>query len=135
MKTMHKFLLALSLTVLVACAGLKFSQQSLDDTKRIMDQVTSLLQQSNEKYTGHAAEVDKVKQEVLAVYAKEQARKGNDATIAMWGEVINAKGSLFDFFDKWKANNTISRAMREQSVIQIQRLLNSIYDLENHKKR
>lgn len=129
------FSLSLSLLVIIGCTGLKFSQQSLNDTRRITEEATSLIKKSDQNYSKYASQSEALKQEVLKIYESEKGRKMNNATIAMWEEVINAKGNLFDFLNKWKENDKLSPAMGEQASRQIERLLHSIYDFENHKKR
>lgn len=69
------------------------------------------------------------------VIQKEKKRKMNFATVAMWNEVMTAKGNLFDLLDLWKTSGHLSHEMTKQAAVQIERLLNSISDLENHKKK
>ena len=46
---------------------------------------------------------------------------------------MNGEGNLFALLDLWKSTGTLLPAMRVESVRKIERLLNSIYDLEMHK--
>ena len=133
-KTKRYAILFLLLTCFASCAGLQFSQQSLDDTENITNAAVSLISKSDEPFTTHAAEVERLRQQVMNIYAREQTRKMNQPTISMWKEVISGDGNLFALLDLWKANGRLSPAMRDESVKKIQRLLSSIYDLESHKR-
>jgi hypothetical protein len=135
MQLIKRTFFILSITLLVSCAGLTFSQQSFDDNQKISEDAVALVKHSNESYSQHAAEADRLRSYILQVYQREQTRKGNNATVAMWNEVINGKGNLFDLLDQWKANGTLSPAMTTESTRQIERLLHSIYDLEKYKKK
>lgn len=117
-----------------SCSGLQFSQQSLDETQNITTTSLDLISKSNTPYANHSEAVEKLKSQVQAIYVKEQTRKSNQATISMWKEVISGDGNLFALLDLWKQNGTLSPAMRDESMKKIQRLLNSIYDLEQHKQ-
>ena len=135
MKQVTRYILLLLFSAaLVSCGGLQFSQQSLDQTEKITNDAVALLNKSHTNYADHAAEAENLKQQVRSIYAFEQTRKMNQATISMWREVIEGDGNLFALLDLWKANGTLSPAMRDESVKKIQRLLNSIYDLEDHKR-
>jgi hypothetical protein len=135
MQVLKRTFFIICITLLVSCAGLTFSQQALDDDQRISSDAIALVQKSNESYATHAADVDKLRSFIMEVYQREQTRKMNNATVAMWNEVINGKGNLFDLLDQWKANGSLSPAMTTEASRQIQRLLNSIYDLEKYKKK
>jgi peptidase E len=135
MQLLKKSLFLLCIVVLTSCAGLTFSQQSLDDDQRIITDAVALIQKSNEPYTAHASEVEKLRTFITEVYQREQSRKMNNATVAMWQEVMNGNGNLFSLLDQWKTNGSLSAAMTTEASRQIQRLLNSIYDLEKYKKK
>lgn len=135
MKNLASYFLLLFLSAtIVGCGGLQFSQQSLDQTEKITTDAITLLNKSQTHYTEHGGEAEMLKQQVRNIYTYEQTRKMNQATISMWREVIQGEGNLFALLDLWKANGTLSPAMRDESVKKIQRLLNSIYDLEEHKR-
>ena len=134
MPVIQKIRMAFLMLCLFSCAGLQFSQQSLIDTEQVTDAAITLLGKSNNPFSQHSTEVEKLKQQVQEIYRKEQLRKMNVATISMWSEVMNGDGNLFALLDLWKSNGTLSPAMRVESVRKIERLLNSIYDLEMHKK-
>lgn len=135
MQAIQKFLFVVCMAVMIGCAGLTFSQQSLQDDQQITRDAVELIKNANENYSKHAAAAETLRAYVTQVYQREQTRKGNNATVAMWNEVMTAKGNLFDLLDQWKTRGTLSPATTKEASRQIERLLNSIYDLENHKKR
>ncbi len=128
-------LLTWTMLSLVGCSGLHFSKVAYDADLSIEKKTGELLAKASESYNSHAPEVEALKNEIADAIDKEKRRKVNKATIAMWGEVTNpaAKGSLYNLFELWKANDKLSPAMVIEGSRQAQRLLSSISDLENHK--
>lgn len=123
------------LVVLISCSGLRYSTSAYNDDVAIKQKAITLIQKSSEAYSSHAAEIDNLKAEVLRAYEYEKSRKGNNSSVAMWSEVINAKGNLFDYFNTWKSGNQMSPAMATESAAQIEKLLNAIVELESNKKK
>ena len=137
MKTFQKtkkFLFAVLLIGLSSCAGLHFSQSAYDADKRIQTNATQLLDSASQSYKAHAAQVVALQTDMANVLQAEKARgKTNIATIQMWQQVQTGSGNLGTLLTLWKTQDTLSKAMIPESKQQIQRLLNSISDLENYK--
>lgn len=55
-------------------------------------------------------EVETLKAQIDSIVVKENKRKMNQATNAMWAVVQKNKFSLYGFFDLWKQQNTVSPA-------------------------
>lgn len=135
MRLLQHFFLVVALGTLMSCGGLHYSTTAYNDDMAIKNTAMALIQKSNEPYSSHATEVEALKADVLRALGNEKARKGNSATVALWNEVINAKGNLFDLLNLWKTNNQLSAAMTSESSAQIEKLLTNITELESNKKK
>jgi len=131
-KILLSALIALSL---ISCAGLRYNAVSLLNATDIKNDALSLISKSNEQYSLHEDEAELLKAKVLNQYIDETKRKLNHATVAMYSELMNSNGSLYSLLDLWKQNGTLSASMITESKQQIDRLISSIIDLENHKQK
>lgn len=131
---MKRLLLLPILALLVSCSGLMYSAQSFQMATDIKAEAAIVISHSTDSFQRHTNEVGLLKAHVESAYQHERTRKLNHATIAMWSEVIKSNGNLFALLELWEAKYRLTGAMKVESSRQIERLLNSIIDLEAHKK-
>ncbi|MCW3093363.1 MAG: hypothetical protein JWP81_4432 [Ferruginibacter sp.] len=132
---LHSFFVLLITLLIISCgAGLHYSKSSDTANSQIITEAQTLLSKSSEPYNSHAAEVDSLKAHIDRVVADEARRGKNDATKAMWTAVQKDKQNLYDFFNLWKQQGTISQAAVTEIGNKMMAVLNVIQTWEQRKK-
>jgi hypothetical protein len=121
--------------MLCSCSGLHYSQEAYTRDSTIETKALMIVKHTSDNYNVHATEIDELKTQIDNAATEEKKRKMNQATVKMWEAVQHDKGNLYDLFELWKTNGTLSPAISDDIVKQVQRLLSSITELENYKRK
>jgi hypothetical protein len=113
--------------------GLHYSADAYQRDSTIELKALQIVKKTSESYSAHATEIEALKTDIDNALVEEKKRKMNQATVKMWESVQQDKGNLYDLFQLWKTNGTISPAIAEDITKKIERLLGSITELEDHK--
>lgn len=116
-----------------SCSGLHYSSEAYIRDSTIEMKALRLVEKTSESYTSHATEVEELKTDINNALAAEKRRKANQATIKMWEAVQTDKGNLYNLFELWKTNGQLSPAISADIRKQVERLLGTITELEDHK--
>jgi|AAFX01.1.fsa_nt_gi hypothetical protein len=132
-KSFYLFILVVAITFCSCSPGVHYSAEAYQRDTAIETKALEIVKKTSESYSLHAAEIEALKTEIDNALAEERKRKMNQATVKMWESVQQDKGNLYDLFQLWKTNDTLSPAIADEITKKIERLLGSITELENHK--
>ncbi|MEO6549034.1 MAG: hypothetical protein ABIN94_13590 [Ferruginibacter sp.] len=132
---LHTSFVALVTLILISCGtGMQYSKLSDMSNAQIMTEAKTLMGKTSEPYNSHAAEVDSLKAHIDRVVAEENKRGKNEATKAMWTAVQKDKQNLYDFFELWKRQGTVSQAAATEIESKMMAVLSVIQSWEQRKK-
>lgn len=112
-----------------------YSAEAYQRDSTIEVKALQLVKKTSESYNSHSSEIDALKSDIDNAVAEEKKRKANKITVKMWESVQQDKGNLYDLFQLWKTNDTLSSVISSDVNRNIERLLGSITELEQHKMK
>jgi hypothetical protein len=129
----YSFCFVFVITFCSCSPGLHYSADAYRRDSTIETKALQIVAKTSESYSAHATEIEALKTDIDNALAEEKKRKMNQATVKMWESVQHDKGNLYDLFQLWKTNDTVSPAIANDISKKIERLLGSITELEDHK--
>ncbi len=113
-----------------------YDQFAYAQTTAVKVDVLNLMDKSDESYTSHGKEVEKVTGDLMKVIEYERHRINNGITVRMWGRMLDSTGQngiVGRYLASWKKNGTKLPDMITESKQQVSQGFDLIADLESQK--
>ena len=123
-----------TLSILVSsCATSLYDHYTFTETLEAKVQTESLIKQSVNPYTAHAAEIVFLKNRLNKMVMYERSKSKNPITLKMWEFVNSKNSSIHQFIELWKEKGTLSPVFTEEYSEQANEIFQLMLDYESKK--
>lgn len=127
--------LLLTLLVATGCALTPYSQQSVNIAGSLRDQSTALIAKAIEPFENHRDSVMALRTRLLNQLSAERNRKDNSESVAQWGLLADAQGSLLGgFLTRWEQQGTLGQLFINAKRTQVVTAFRIIIETEEAKR-
>lgn len=117
-----------------SCASL-YDHYTYTETIATKVQALSLIDQSNEAFTNHDAEVTALRNQLQKMLAYEEGKSKNDITVKMWRLLNNEKKLIGSYLTLWEEKGTLSTVFISEAKPQIEEAFDILIAYEEKKDR
>lgn len=117
-----------------SCASL-YDHYTYTETIATKVQTLSLIDQSNEAFTSHDAEVTALRNQLQKMLAYEEGKSKNDITVRMWRLLNNEKKLIGSYLTLWEEKGTLSTVFISEAKPQIEEAFDILIAYEEKKDR
>lgn len=117
-----------------SCASL-YDHYTYTETIATKVQALSLIDQSNEAFTDHDAEVTALQNQLQKMLAYEEGKSKNDITVRMWRLLNNEKKLIRSYLTLWEEKGTLNTVFIGEARPQIEEAFDILIAYEEKKDR
>ena len=133
MKKLKQISITIILIVMSACVS-NYSTIAYENAVRGKQEFLKVADMATQSYSMHKAKIDSIKIDLEKSYQFEQQREKNQATIWQWKILMGKKGIVYDFFNVWKEQDSVSKAFIKLRKKNAEKSFDEIIKLEQAKQ-
>ena len=120
--------------MVTSCASL-YDHYTYTETITTKIQTLSLIEQSDEVYTLHAAEVTALENQLQKMLTYEEGKAKNDITVRMWRLLNNEKKLIRSYLTLWEEKGRVNPVFIEEAKLQIEEAFTILIAYEEKKDK
>ena len=135
MKTLKISLIACIASILISSCVSLYDHYTYTETIETKLQALSVMENSDEEYTSHEAEIAALKNQIEKMLTYEKGKSKNVITVKMWEILHNDKNLIGSYLKLWEQKGKLNPVFIDEAKPQIEEAFNILIQFEEKKDK